>query len=70
MISGPNEGLVVPVRRLDGKVVALKLGKDVEGDGPKYVYFSGRGGSSCGAPAHVPVESSPRPRLSGSPRVN
>jgi hypothetical protein len=54
VITGPNEGLVVPVRRLDGKIAALKIRKDVEGDGPKFVYLSGNGGPSCGAPAHVP----------------
>jgi hypothetical protein len=53
-ITGPHEGLVVPVRQ-QGRIVALKVRRDYETDGQKYVYLSGDGGSSCGAPVHVPL---------------
>ena len=53
-IAGPNEGLVIPVRQ-SGQIVALKVRKHYETDGPKYVYLSGDGGPSCGSPVHVPL---------------
>lgn len=48
-------GLVIPVRDVDGHVVALKLRPDDPGDGGKYVWLSAAHmeGSSPGAPAHV-----------------
>ena len=50
------EGLLVPVRDLGGRVVALKVRRDGADGGPKYVWASGgEGGASCGAPAHVPL---------------
>jgi hypothetical protein len=50
------EGLVVPVRDLDGRVIALKVRLDAADGGPKYVWASGgAGGASCGSPPHVPL---------------
>ena len=50
-------GLVVPVRNIDGLIIALKVRRDSTGSGPKYVYVSSSrvGGASPGAPAHVPI---------------
>jgi hypothetical protein len=49
-VRGRHEGLLIPVRRWDGQLVALKLRQyDAE---PRYLYFSG-GRVSCGAPVHV-----------------
>src|SRR5205823_3301553 len=33
-------GLLIPVRDLDGRVVALKVRSDDPGDGPKYTYLT------------------------------
>ncbi|MGH2721621.1 MAG: DUF3854 domain-containing protein, partial [Actinomycetota bacterium] len=53
--AGPA-GLLVPVRDVGGRVVALKVRRDEPGDGGKYVYVSStsQGGPSPGAPVHVP----------------
>jgi hypothetical protein len=50
-------GLLIPVRNLDGHIVALKVRADVPGDGSKYTTISSakHGGPSPGAPAHVPL---------------
>lgn len=50
-------GLLIPVRNLDGHIVALKVRADVHGDGPKYTTVSStkHGGPSPGAPVHVPL---------------
>jgi hypothetical protein len=37
----------VPVRDLTGRVVALKVRCDTQGDGPKYLYISS---TACGGP--------------------
>jgi hypothetical protein len=51
-----REGLIVPVRDLGGRVVALKVRLDENGAGGKYVWASGgEGGASCGSPPHVPL---------------
>jgi hypothetical protein len=50
------EGLLIPVRDLDGKIIALKLRPDERGDGPKYLWVSsGDAGPSPGSPPHVPL---------------
>ena len=50
-------GLLIPVRNLDGHIVALKVRADIPGDGPKYTTISSskHGGPSPGAPVHVPL---------------
>ena len=50
-------GLLIPVRNLDGQLVALKVRADDPGDGPKYttVSSSKHDGPSPGAPVHVPL---------------
>ena len=50
-------GLLIPVRNLDGHIVALKVRADDPGDGPKYTTISSakHGGPSPGAPVHVPL---------------
>jgi len=59
---GGPAGLVVPVRDLTGRVVALKVRCDAQGDGPKYLYISSTacGGPGPGAPVHVPVQAGQR----------
>jgi hypothetical protein len=50
-------GLLVPVRDVAGRVVALLVRRDGDGgDGPRYLYLSSSryGGSGPGAPVHVP----------------
>ena len=49
-------GLVIPVRDVEGRIVALKVRADGEGSGPRYSYVSskGYGGPGPGAPVHVP----------------
>jgi Domain of unknown function (DUF3854) len=50
-------GLLIPVRDLDGSIVALKVRSDAPGDGPKYTTISSakHGGPGPGAPVHVPL---------------
>ncbi len=51
-------GMVIPVRRTDGKIVAIKIRADRPRTGmPKYTYLSSwkRGGNSPGSPCHVPL---------------
>ena len=59
-VGGPP-GLVVPVRDLAGHVVALKVRRDEEDAGPKYLYVSsaGHGGPGPGAPVQVPLRAAP-----------
>jgi hypothetical protein len=54
-LAGPA-GLLVPVRDVAGRVVALLVRRDGDADGPRYVYLSSRkgGGPGPGAPVHVP----------------
>ena len=49
-------GLLVPVRDNEGQIVALKVRRNDEGQGPRYVYLSstGRAGPGPGAPVHIP----------------
>jgi hypothetical protein len=52
-LHGTATGLLVPVRDLQGRVVALKVRRATE---PKYVYLTGGdGGPSPGSPVHVPL---------------
>jgi hypothetical protein len=56
-VRGPG-GIVVPVRDLAGRILALKVRGDGQRDcGPRYVYVSsaGHGGPGPGSPAHVPL---------------
>jgi hypothetical protein len=48
-------GIVIPVRGVAGRIVALKIRCDDDKQGSKYLWFSGGGGPSCGSPAHVPL---------------
>lgn len=50
-------GLLVPVRDLEGCIVAVKVRRDDAGDGPKYLALSSRskGGPSAENAVHVPV---------------
>lgn len=62
---GGPAGLLIPVRDLGGRIVALKVRLDARDDGPKYLYVSSTagGGPGPGAPVHVPLhsaESGPR----------
>src|SRR5216683_2931394 len=59
---GGPAGLVVPVRDLAGRVVALKVRRDAQDDGPKYLYISSTacGGPGPGAPVHIPLQSGQR----------
>ena len=55
-IVGPSTGLVVPVRDVSGRIVALKVRRDNGDDHRgKYALISGGGGPSCGTPTHVPL---------------
>jgi hypothetical protein len=52
-LHGESTGLLVPVRDVHGRIQALKLRRAGE---PKYVYVTGGdGGTSPGAPIHVPL---------------
>jgi hypothetical protein len=55
-ISGAA-GLLVPVRDLAGRMVALLIRRDDSGNGPRYSYLSSTryGGPGSGAPVHVPL---------------
>jgi hypothetical protein len=50
-------GLLVPVRDMNGRVVAIKVRRDDAGNGPRYSYLSSTryGGPSPGSPLHVPL---------------
>jgi hypothetical protein len=51
-----TEGLLIPVRDLFGKIVALKVRVDDADDGAKYRWISsGNSGPSPGSPPHVPL---------------
>lgn len=49
-------GLLVPVRDLAGRIVAVKVRRDDTGKGPRYSYLSSvkHGGPGPGSPVHVP----------------
>jgi hypothetical protein len=55
-LCGPA-GLAIPVRDLDGRILAVVIRRDVSGDTPaKYVWLSsGPDGPGPGTPAHVPL---------------
>jgi hypothetical protein len=50
-------GLLIPVRDLEGRIVALKIRADAPGDGPRYTLLSSTryGGPGPGAQVHVPL---------------
>lgn len=52
-----SPGILVPVRDVHGRVVALKLRRSSLCDGPRYVYLSSakRGGASAANEVHVPL---------------
>lgn len=52
-------GLLIPVRNLEGNIIALKVRADDPGDGPKYTTVSSakHDGPGPGAPVHVPLHS-------------
>ena len=53
-----GEGLLIPVRNVEGQIVALKCRRrEVTPSGPRYTYLSSndRGGRGPGSPVHVPV---------------
>ena len=54
---GGSAGLVVPVRDLDGRVVALKIRRRAADADPRYLYVTSakRGGATAEIAAHVPV---------------
>lgn len=52
-LDGEATGLLIPVRDLHGRVVALKIRRATE---PRYVYLTSSGsGPSPGSPVHVPL---------------
>ncbi len=55
-LVGPGQGLIIPCRDPQERIVALKVRRD-DGSGQvgKYSCISGGGGPSCGTPAHVPL---------------
>ena len=56
-------GLIVPVRSLEGHLVALKLRRDEVLEGPRYTYFSSahKGGPSAENALHLPAFASREP---------
>jgi hypothetical protein len=52
-----QSGLLVPVRDIAGRIIALKVRRDNPGDEQRYCYISSAkyGGPSSGAPVHVPA---------------
>jgi hypothetical protein len=54
-VGGPS-GLLFPVRDAAGRIIALSVRRDEQGDGGKYGWLSSRskGGASPGSPIHVP----------------
>ena len=52
-LDGQATGLVIPVRDLKGRIVALKIRRATD---PKYLYLTGSDGTnSPGSPVHVPL---------------
>jgi hypothetical protein len=49
-----TQGLLIPVRYLTGRIVAIKVRHDAGGNGPKYSWASAKE-VSCGNPVHVPL---------------
>jgi hypothetical protein len=52
-----SAGLLIPVRDLAGRIVAVKVRRDDAGDGPRYSYLSSAkyGGPGPGSPIHVAI---------------
>lgn len=59
---GGAPGLVIPVRDVRGRIVALSIRLADSADGGKYRFLSsrGHGGPGPGAPVHVPLDGRPR----------
>jgi hypothetical protein len=51
-------GLLIPVRDLAGRIVALRVRRDEKTEGGKYLWISSKkgGGPGPGSPVHVPLE--------------
>jgi len=49
-----TKGFLIPVRGLDGNIVAIKVRHDAGYNGAKYTYASSKD-TSCGSPVHVPL---------------
>jgi hypothetical protein len=52
-----SAGILIPVRDVCGRIVALKVRRDAAGDGPRYLWVSSakHGGPGPGQPVHVPL---------------
>ena len=50
-------GVLIPVRDIDGRIIAFKVRADDPGEGPKYSYLSSskHGGPGPGSQVHVPL---------------
>jgi hypothetical protein len=58
-IAGAGPGILIPVRDTQGRIVAIKLRRDLLADDePRYVYLSSKrhGGPGPGSPPHVPLD--------------
>jgi hypothetical protein len=55
--NGGSAGLLIPVRDLAGRMLAVKVRRDDSGKGPRYSYLSSTryGGPGPGAAVHVPL---------------
>jgi hypothetical protein len=60
-VSVPD-GILIPVRDVRGRIRAFQIRRDGNGNGSKYLWFSG-GATSSGAPAHVPLGVEPASEL-------
>lgn len=67
-VLSAHPGLLIPVRDVRGRIIAIKVRRDDAGDGgravnPRYVYASSTrwGGPGPGAPSHLPIITAPLP---------
>lgn len=51
-----SEGLLIPVRDIDGRIVALKIRRDADADGSRYTYLSSKkyGGPGPSSSVYIP----------------
>jgi hypothetical protein len=59
-------GLLIPIRDINGRIIALKVRRDCASNGPRYSYLSSsrHGGPGPGSPVHVPLGvAAPCPRV-------
>jgi hypothetical protein len=54
VVLNAHKGIIIPVRNLDGAIIALKVRHDVGHNGPKYTWVSSKN-MSCGNVVHVPL---------------